>query len=167
SFGLGTTRQARPFQCNVNVRSSFWDLPTAHTSFFAIASTAKRTSSLTLGLGTMLQFVPFQCMIRGLSSKLASEENPTAQMSLADTTEIACNTLEAPVTLGLGVIFHAVPFQCSTSVLLVLPFAACPTAQTSFGATTATPFRKFQLGLPFGLRTTDQLTPFQRSINVR
>src|SRR6266480_3825164 len=66
SLGLGTTLQAEPFQCNVSVRSSpppGLDLPTAHTSLEATASTAKRMSSSTVGLDTMLQVAPFQCIV--------------------------------------------------------------------------------------------------------
>src|SRR5206468_5077478 len=62
SLGLGTTLQAEPFQCKVNVRASCWDLPTAQTSFEAIASAPNRTSSLTPGVATILQVAPFQCI---------------------------------------------------------------------------------------------------------
>ncbi len=76
SLGLGTMFQAEPFQCNVNVRSSplGLDRPVAQTSFEAIASTAKRISSLTLGLGTMVQAAPFQCSVSEWLMKLLSVE---------------------------------------------------------------------------------------------
>src|SRR5947207_5134964 len=119
SFGLGTMLQAEPFQCSVSVRSSpaGRDRPTAHTSFAASASTAKRISSSTAGLTTMLQVVPFQCNVSGWLLKFVSVELPTAQMSFAETTETACKTLELPTTFGLGMMVHAVPFQCSINVL--------------------------------------------------
>src|SRR6266446_2432735 len=75
SLGLGTTFQAEPSQCNVSVRSSYApgrDLPTAHTSLDATASTAKRMSLSTVGLGTMLQAAPFQCIVSERLTKLLS-----------------------------------------------------------------------------------------------
>src|SRR5438552_8368665 len=118
SLGLGTMFQVEPFQCNVSVRSSpGLDLPTAHTSVDTTASTAKRMSSLTFGLGRMLQAAPFQCIVSERLLKLVSVEYPTAQMSFAETTETAVNTLELPATLGLATTLHVAPFQCSTSVL--------------------------------------------------
>src|SRR5437867_8763907 len=78
SLGLGTTFQAEPSQCNVSVRSSPYppglDLPTAHTSLDATASTAKRMSWSTFGLGMMLQAAPFQCIVSELLLKLLSVE---------------------------------------------------------------------------------------------
>src|SRR2546422_5318835 len=77
SLGLGTIFQAEPFQCDVSVRSSpppGLDLPTAHTSLEATASTEKRMSSSTVGLGTMLQTVPLQCIVREWLLKLLSVE---------------------------------------------------------------------------------------------
>src|SRR6266498_1758857 len=68
---------------------------------------------------------------------------------------------------------HAVPFQCSTSVLcwwtLVCSFSYIPTAQTLFGETTVT-LRSWLLALDavlmFGLGTSLQVLPFQWSVNV-
>src|SRR5439155_24143501 len=40
SLGLGTTLQTEAFQCDVKVRASLWDLPTAHRCVEAAASAA-------------------------------------------------------------------------------------------------------------------------------
>ena len=125
-FALGTILQALPFQCKVSVRASAptaseMKLPTAQTSFAAMAMTAERplfVSRPPLGLGTTYHFVPFQCKVSVLSSLLKNE--PTAQMSFAETTAIPDRKLNcgAPLKpLGLGTTVHFVPFQCSTNVL--------------------------------------------------
>src|ERR1041385_107917 len=67
--GLEAMLQLVPFQCSISVRCwwiavcSFWYMPTAQTSFGAVAATPRSVLSalaslLTLGLGTTCQALP-------------------------------------------------------------------------------------------------------------
>jgi hypothetical protein len=95
----------------------------------------------TLGLETRLQLVPFHCSISVWKTPLELMEDPTAQMSVAETTATAFRTLSDVPTLGLETTFQLVPFQCSVRVCLTpLEGVENPTAQTSEAETAATPF---------------------------
>src|SRR2546429_256726 len=68
---------------------------------------------------------------------------PTAYASVGDRASTAASTFDAPDTgLGLGTMVHALPSQCSTSVVPELP----PTAQTSEAEVPPTPWRKASPG---------------------
>src|SRR5947207_2578337 len=74
TLGLDTMLHDVPFQCSIRVEVCvpLWQLPvqvipTAHTSFVAMAVTAERElSALRLGLDTRLQTIPSQCSVRVL-----------------------------------------------------------------------------------------------------
>src|SRR5215467_641668 len=121
-----------------------------------------------LGLVTTLQLVPFHCSISVWGEFVMPPEEPTAQMSVAETTATPFNTFEEGSTLGLLTTLQLVPFHCSTSVtqLVVLQEEEEPTAQMSLAETTATPFNTFEEVPTLGLLTTLQLVPFQCSISV-
>jgi hypothetical protein len=92
--GLGTTLQLLPFQCSIN------ELPTAHTSLLAAATTPEKKELLVgEGVGTTLQLVPLKCSAN-VCCPLEVEMRPTAQMSLA---VIAAAPVSEPLlTCGLG-----------------------------------------------------------------
>src|SRR5438128_12695314 len=87
-------------------------------------------------------------------------------MSFEEITARAERLLSVMLVLGPSKTLHAVPFQCSMTVVFDVPVAAKPTAQTSLVDTPATPLRMFCEVLGFGLGTIDQAVPFQCSINV-
>src|SRR5690242_13129750 len=68
--------------------------------------------------------------------------------------------------LGLGMTLHAVPFQCSVSVLSENWDWVLPTAQTSFDPITATALRALLKVPGLGLATTLHAVPSKCSLSV-
>src|SRR6266571_1442325 len=147
-LGLETTFQLVPFQCSVSVSVTQpvlqeLEYPTAQMSVAETTATPFNwfVEVPTLGLLTTFQLVPFQCSINVWKAPLELVEDPTAQMSVAETTATAFRTLFDVPTLGLETTFQLVPFHCSISVCWTPPeVVENPTAQTSEAETAATPF---------------------------
>jgi hypothetical protein len=111
--------------------------PTAH-SFAARGNLAAPNSSpLNTPLESTNQAVPFQRRIIACSGPplMLGRFVPTANTSFAERAATPLREGYAP-GVGLGTIFHALPFHCSISVLppgaLVAPVNS-PTAQASVG----------------------------------
>src|SRR5260370_28600550 len=116
--GLGTRRQAAPFQCSINgilpvlVNVS----PTAQALVADVAATLLSSEEMPGGVGllTRVHAVPFQCTITVLPVKLVP---PAAQTSSGETAATACS-IAAPPVLAAVTRVHPVPFQCSIKALL-------------------------------------------------
>src|SRR5271166_5973840 len=164
AFGLVTTLQLVPSQCSISVWPVASELltgtvasPTAQALFGARATTDERKGSMPGdGADTTLQAVPFQCRI-STWSEVERPALPTAQTSVLEVPETPVRwELRRP---GVETMLHCVPFQCSTSgVVVLLPV---PTAHTSLLDTPATPVKKFPGAL--GLGTTLQEVPLKCS----
>ena len=75
---------------------------------------------------------------------------------------------DAPVGVGLAMIDQVLPFQCSISAWSVNPVIEFPTATQLVALAHDTPVSALHVApAELGLATTDQLTPFQRSVSVR
>src|SRR5450432_2043019 len=124
TFGLGTTLQAAPSQCIVNVEAPA--RPTAHTSSAAIPCTAYRTPPGTAGVEAIVMASPSQCSTNG-SLLLSDPDCPTAHTSWREIALIPQREFGNPSqTFGLGTANHFVPFQYSTRVCSVSPRTAWP-----------------------------------------
>src|SRR5439155_20536011 len=87
---------------------------------------------------------------------------PTAQASFPESATTPVSELVGSVPFGLDTTVHAVPSQCSVSVLP----PAVPTAQTSVVANAETDDSSPRPPGPFGLDTTVQAVPSQCSARV-
>src|SRR5689334_12259333 len=105
TLGLGTTDQAVPSQCSINV----WAMPlgrcvdpTAQMSSAVNAATASKALSPTptLGLGTTRHWIPVQCWIR-VWDTLTGWDAPTAHTSSGATAARLFSTLSPVPLLGL------------------------------------------------------------------
>ena len=88
------------------------------------------------GLATVVHAVPFQLSVRVCASVVpVGWVTPTAHTSLAALDVVTLVRLSPAPGEGLGTMLHAVPFQCSMSVLpeLVPAIPEPPTAHTSVG----------------------------------
>src|SRR4051795_6561623 len=126
-----------PSQCSRSVLPvwlmSTYQVPAAHTSFEATASTPfNRLMSPKLGVLTTLHAVPFQCIASVRIS--TSTWLPTAHTSFALIAFTPFRSLLMP-GLGLDTMLHAVPSQCIVSVSNCPLGLYSPTAHTSFAAT--------------------------------
>jgi hypothetical protein len=112
---------------------------------------------------------PFQRAIRVLSVAPATEDDPTAQQSDAEThaTPVSWLSVEARA-LGESTIDHELPSQRSISVLSAMPATEEePTAQHEDAERQATPERLFSVAAnAFGELTIDHELPFQRWMRV-
>src|SRR5438067_6918905 len=89
-----------------------------------------------LGLGTRVHWLPSQRIVR-VRLRLSAVEEPTAQMSLADTAATSSRNVDPGPTLGLGTTVHWLPSQCSTRLRHVPLTIQAPAAHTSSAETTA------------------------------
>src|SRR5579863_4781836 len=85
-------------------------------------------------------------------------------MSLAETAITLFKEFPFTPGLGLGIMLHVVPFQCSMSVCC--PTLLLPTAQTLLAETAATPSRSLNCDVLLGLGMMLHEEPFQCSVNV-
>src|SRR6266571_442019 len=148
-------------------------IPTVQTFVAVIPATPPKTVPVVpiSRLLTTCQLVPFQCSV-SVSKAEAPVEDPTAQMSVAETTATPLKLFKPfkeVSMLGLETTFQLVPFQCSVSVSVTQPVLQeleYPTAQMSLAETTATAVKKVPNVPTSGLLTTFQLVPFQCSVSV-
>src|SRR2546423_1872954 len=127
------------------------ELPTAQMLLAETTTTSTRLTIPDPGLGllTMLHFEPFQCSISVCAELVVLEKSPTAQMSPAETAPMPPSPLEIDPGLGLEMMLHFEPFQCSMSVEEVeLLLEKLPTAQISLVETAATPLSDLNVGAP-------------------
>ena len=142
--------------------------PTAQRSLAETPSTAIRWFSklAVSGLGTMLQAPPLQRMVRVLKARLPGTLwLPTAQASPAES-DLTPSRWFWALTLGLGTMLQALPFQRSVRVRLPLLELVNPTAQALL-AEVASTSRSSPPPDGSGLGEMLQLVPFQRSITGR
>jgi hypothetical protein len=117
------------------------------------------------GLATTVQVVPFHRSTNVFSVVPLSTE-PTAKQLVALTQETLCRAAVVPGGVGLDTIDHAVPFHRSTYVQSACGPAVKPTAKQLVSLTQSTSVNNVSVApVGFGLGTSDQLVPFQRSIN--
>ena len=159
-----------PSQCTVSVCSP--REPTAHTSSVAFADTDTRSFAAdagpAFGLGTRCHDVPSQWSVSVRSSNALVNHVPTAHTSSGAIAVTADSEFGNEPLFGLGTTVHAMPSQCSMSVLPGAPCPYPPTAQTSSAARAVTPLRSPPAGWPaFGLITRVHEVPSQCSMSVR
>jgi hypothetical protein len=147
-WGLGTFAQLFPFQ-----RSAI-EPPTAKQAVVLVQETAAPAKCG--GVFTIDQVFPFQ---------RSAPELPTAKQLVT----LVHDTAPAPNRGGVFMIDQALPFHCSTSASPAVAMLGWekPTATQNVALTHDTPSRSL-IAEPtwFGLRTMDQVFPFQRSVNV-
>src|SRR5437588_563955 len=95
-LGLETTFHFVPFQRSISVWVSLPEYPTAQMSVAETTATPFKALSdvPTLGLLTTLQLVPFQCSVSVCPTPPVLPSDPTAQMSVAETTATPINWLK-------------------------------------------------------------------------
>src|SRR5262249_55506301 len=117
----------------------------------------------TFGLGTIDHALPFQCSTSvcvTTLTPLTDEDEPTAQMSFGAIAAIPEREFDDdPAGFGLGTTLQALPFQCSTSV----PVIVVPTAQTLFDARAARLTSEARVTAIDGVGTALHALPFQCS----
>src|SRR5579884_2915668 len=119
-LGLAMILHRVPSQCSTRVMyPGVSPEPTAQMLFLETAVTAVRTLMLSpvLGLETSFHFEPFQCSTRvRLLFLEISKYVPTAQISFWESAQMPSSWLSEFPALGLGIMLHCVPSQCSMSV---------------------------------------------------
>jgi hypothetical protein len=176
-FGLDTIFQALPFHDSISVRLTplaAWYEPTAVHDAVDTHATLLSASALVppwmrLDRSTD-QVFPFHNSTSGnvLNVELACQL-PTATHAVAETHETPASVLAAVPRLGLGTIFHTLPFHDSTSVRkvpLVPGSPPPPTAMHHWAETHETALRVMYVCPKFGLGTTCHDRPFHDSTNV-
>jgi hypothetical protein len=122
-----------------------------------------------LALGAMDQLVPFQTSaMAAWTFDEGSTVPPTATQSLASAHETPKSSLVTLATFGLGTADQVDPFQVSTRVWFTTDDASTefPTATQSLTAGHVTSWSLLFPDAGLGLGTTDQVAPFQTSLNV-
>ena len=118
--GAGMMCQAEPSQCSISVRPVSLR-PTAQAFPLPRLATPNRFDfdpPLTSGVGTMLQLLPSQCAVSGsVCANPGICLEPTAQTSFAAAAETAFSFSSDRKMSGVGAADHAVPFQCSASMV--------------------------------------------------
>ena len=85
---------------------------------FATPNRADFDPPRTSGVGTMLQLVPSQCAVSGsVCANPGICLEPTAQTSFAAAAETVFSFSSDRKMSGVGAADHAVPFQCSASMV--------------------------------------------------
>ncbi len=109
----------------------------------------------------MVQLVPSHS-----SASVALSLSPTAMQLVVDGAHDTPQRVldAAPVGFGGACTVHALPFQCSASVVVAVELEDCPTAVHDVSETHATPRRMVDVA-PLGLGVTCmvQVLPFQMS----